>query len=265
MDVVKDLDLRTAIVRGDTGAGLGAHRRTYVAVRPPSRRHALEVIGLLLCAMVAAIGTATGAAVLVIPGLAGALILGVRLLCEWTRLAYLNGRDRDTRLELYDGGCVAVVGGRARTIRYDSATVRRTVTEDADHHAPDRAVHPYTVTDIGGDPIVLRHTIDRCEEWGPEIDRAVTAAQLPRALATLESGGRLDFAPFWMTSTEIGVGHRAVSWARISGIVVHKGWVSVRIRGESLPLESLPADVIGNFTLFRTVAERMRTAPAARP
>ncbi|MBF6236819.1 DUF6585 family protein [Nocardia otitidiscaviarum] len=264
MDVVKDLDIRTATVRGDSGAGLGAHRDTYVAVRPPTRRHALEVMGLMLCGTVAAIGAATGAAVLVIPGLAGALMLGVRLVCELTRSAYVHGRDRDTRLELYDGGCVAVVGGRARTIRYDSATVRRTVTEDADHHAPDRTARPYTVTDTGGDPIVLRHTIDRCEEWGTEIDRAVTAAQLPRALATLESGGRLDFAPFWMTSTEIGVEHRSVSWARVSGIVLHKGWISVRIRGESLPLESLPADLIGNFTLFRTVAERMRSATATR-
>ncbi|WP_282786374.1 DUF6585 family protein, partial [Nocardia sp. CC201C] len=192
-----------------------------------------------------------------------ALMLGVRLLCELTRLAYLNGRDRDTRLELYDGGCVAVVGGRARTIRYDTATVRRAVTEDADH-VPGRTAHPYTVTDTGGDPIVLRQTIDHPEQWGPEIDRAVTEAQLPRVLAVLESGGRLDFAPFWMTSTEIGVEHRSVSWARVSGIVVHKDWVSVRIRGESLPLESLPANVIGNFTLFRTVAERMRSATAAR-
>jgi hypothetical protein len=265
MDVVSDFDLRTAISRAAERENLGEHRRTYVAVRPNTRRHAIEAVGVLLCGLAALIGAATGAAVITILCVTGVLMIGVRLLCELAWLAYVCSRNRDTRLDLYDHGFVVIVGGRARAVRYDSTTVRRNIVAHVGNPAPEQISHSYTVIDSIGDPIVLRHTIAHPEEWGPEIDRAVTEAQLPRAIATLDVGGRLDFEYFWMTPAEIGAAHRSVSWSRVSGIVVHKGWVSVRITGESLPLESLPVSLIPDFTLFRTVAERMREAHVVRP
>jgi hypothetical protein len=51
-------------------------------------------------------------------------------------------------------------------------------------------------------------------EWGPTIQQAVTDVCLPKELARLQAGERLDFDPLWLTQQEIGSRSRdrAVPW-----------------------------------------------------
>jgi hypothetical protein len=109
-------------------------------------------------------------------------------------------------------------------------------------------------------PVVLRHGIDRPQEWGLAIEQGILDAQLPTAQAELEAGGRLDFEYLWLTATEIGADDTAVPWSQVSELTVVGGWLSVRVRGQSRPLESLPLSLIPNYVVFRELAERLRVS-----
>lgn len=207
-------------------------------------------------------GFVSGVPVLAIVGVTGMLMIGGRLLWDLLWLAYIQGRNRRARLDLYERGLVVIVGGAARCVRYDTTTLRRSIVEHANAPAPEQVSHAYTLVDTLGEPIVLRQGIEHPEEWGPEIDRAITEAQLPRAARVLEAGGCLDFEHFWMTRAEIGAGERSQSWSQVTDIAIGSGWVSVGVAGQSAPLESLPVSLIPNFTIFRTLAERMRAEHA---
>ncbi|WP_433664198.1 DUF6585 family protein [Nocardia sp. CA-128927] len=257
-----DRDLRADIGRVAAREDLGLHRRTYAAAQPDVRRYVIEGVATVAACLVAVFGFASGVAVVAIVGVTGMLMVGGRLLWDLLWLAYIQGRNRRVRLDLYERGLVVIVGGVARCIRYDTTTLRRNIVEHADSPALNQVSYAYTLDDTLGEPIVLRHGIEHPEEWGPEIDREITATQLPMATDVLEAGGCLDFEHFWMTQDEIGAGERSELWSRVTGIALDKGWVSVGVVGESVPLESLPVSLIPNFTIFRTLAERMRAEHA---
>lgn len=253
-----DLDLRNAVAGAAAQADLGRHRATYTAAEPSMRRPAIEALGVVLGTAVTVTGFAIGADILGILGLTVVGMVGGRLLFDLLRLGYVNSRNHNARLSLYEHGLIVIVRGAPRTIRYDTTTLKRNIVQLVSSPAPEQVSHAYTLTDVIGDPIVMRHAIAHPEKWGPAIDRAVTAAQLPRAISVLDAGGQLDFEHFWMTSTRIGSGKRSAAWLRVTDVVVSKGWVSIHVTGQSAPLESLPVSLIPNFTVFLTLAQRMR-------
>ncbi|KAA8885469.1 hypothetical protein F3087_27930 [Nocardia colli] len=256
------VDLRAEIGRVAMREDLGSHRRAYAAAKPEIRRYVIEGVATLVAALVSVFGFVSGVAVVAIVGVTGMLMVGGRLLWDLLWLVYIHGRNRRVRLDLYERGLVVMVGGKARCVRYDTTVLRRNIVEHVDSPAANQVSYAYTLVDTVGDPIVLRHGIERPEEWGPEIDRAITAAQLPRAVEVLAADGCLDFEYFWMTRAEIGAGERSEPWSQVTGIALSAGWVSVGVAGESAPLESLPVSLIPNFTIFRTLAERMRAEHA---
>ncbi|MFG1792979.1 DUF6585 family protein [Nocardia sp. NPDC049149] len=254
---------RTDVGLAAGAAGLGAHRATYLAAEPSSRRYLIEAVGLLLAGLMSLVGVVSGAAILTIFGITGVVLIGGRLLVDVLWLVYVRERNRGSRLDLYERGLVVRIGGAARAVRYDSTTLRRSIVEHANNPAPNQISHSYTVVDTVGTPVVLRQGIEHPDRWGPEIDQAISDAQLPSAAAALAAGGRLDFEYFWMTETAIGAGQRQALWADVTDISVHKGWVRVDVAGQPRPLESLPVSLIPNFTVFLTLAQRLRAAHAA--
>lgn len=259
-----DLDLRTSIARAAAQADLGQHSATYVAAKPSTRRPMIEAVVVLISGFVTVIGFSAGAEILGIIGLTVVLMVGGRLLFELLRMWFVNGRNRSARLDLYEHGLVAIVRGAPRIIRYGSTTLKRNIVQLVSNPAPEQVSYSYTLTDEVGVPIVLRHTVAHPEKWGAAIDRAVTAAQLPRATAVLDAGGRLDFEYFWMTAAEIGAGARSAAWSQVTAVEVSRGWVSIQVAGRSKPLESLPVSLIPNFTVFLKLAERMAVNVASR-
>ncbi|MFD4438589.1 DUF6585 family protein [Nocardia sp. NPDC058519] len=253
-----DLELRNSVARAAAQADLGRHLATYTAAEPSTRRPVIEAVGVVLFTVVTVTGFVTGAEIIGILGLTIVGMLGGRLLFDLLRLGYANSRNRKARLDLYEHGLIVIVRGAPRTIRYDTTALKRNVVQLVRNPAPEQVSHSYTLTDSVGDPIVVRHAIAHPEKWGPAIDKAVTAAQLPRSIAVLDAGGRLDFEHFWMTSTRIGAGKRSAAWLQVTDVEVSKGWVSIHVSGQSTPLESLPVSLIPNFTVFLKLAERMR-------
>ncbi|MBT2676142.1 hypothetical protein J7E95_36235 [Streptomyces sp. ISL-14] len=166
---------------------------------------------------------ATYRAPLAEPGLWWAAAGGLR------RLLRAGGRTEasagaSARLDLYEHGLTVAVDGRIHVVRYDTTVVRRRRVL-----SPHGLARAHVLVDVDGERIVLRSgDFGHPELWEPGIRRAVTEAQVPRALA---EGARLAFGPVWMTRDKIGSRGTSLRWAQIQRIEILNGSVAVRAAG----------------------------------
>ncbi|QRX95797.1 hypothetical protein JNO44_37930 [Streptomyces noursei] len=188
------------------------------------------------------------------------LMIGGHLLLITLWSGRVAARNRGTRLDLYEHGLLVTYRRRTRVARYDTTSVRQKIVHLVANPAPDQIAYTYRFTDTTGVEVILRHGLERPEEWGEEIQRGVTAAQLPRAEAALDAGERVDFTYLWLSSAEIGTRRRAVPWSQVAEVRVRAGMVSIHITGSRRPLETLPISLIPNYRVFRTLAERLHQA-----
>ncbi|MER8002675.1 DUF6585 family protein [Streptomyces sp. NPDC095613] len=159
------------------------------------------------------------------------------------------------RLDLYEHGMTAAVGKRIYAIRFDTTVMRER-----------RAMSSLGITrvlvlvDVDGERIVLRRgDFGRPEGWWPEIRRAVTDAQVPRALAALSRGARLAFGPLWITRDEIGSGGTTLRWAEVQRIGIRNGFVAVRVAGR-WQVWATAASGIPNLCVLHALAEQLAGA-----
>ncbi|MEV0035764.1 DUF6585 family protein [Streptomyces sp. NPDC050804] len=153
------------------------------------------------------------------------------------------------RLDFYEHGMTAAmtaaVDGRIHVIRYDTTVVRRRRVL-----SPQGVVRAHVLVDVEGEPIVLRGgDFGRPEVWGPEIRRAVTEAQVPRALAALAEGARLVFGPVWITRDEIGSRETSLRWTRVQQTEILNGSVAIRVAGRWQVLGSVASGIPNVFVL----------------
>lgn len=255
-----DRELAEIVAAAAHGAGLGDYRKTYFPVVPEGKRYRMGAFVTVVACWVLLLGMVAHAPVLVIIGATWTLLSGGWLACNLAVYGYVLVRSRGMRLDLYEYGLVAVFRRRARVGRYDSMRLKRSVVALVKDPVPNQITYAYSFADRTGRPVVLRHVIEHPEQWGEEIENAVTAAQLPLAEAALAAGERVEFEYFWMTAAQVGAGKKSVPWSEVDEIRVRDGKVSVRVAGGSRPLESLPSEMIPNFTVFRTLADRLRAA-----
>ena len=244
--------------RQGLGRHCGTHRPGAIGARRPIVEGAVTGAGVVT----AVPSFAAGAAGLGILGTTVAVVCGVRCLADLGRMGFVGARHRGTRLDLYEHGFIASYRGQVRAVRYDTTTLRRKVVHAVKNPAAHQISYRYTVADTDGVPVVLRHGIERPQEWTLAIEQGILDAQLPAAQAALAAGGRLEFDPLWLSASEIGTGAEAVPWSQISELAVVGGWLSVRVRGRSEPLESLPLSLISNYVVFRTLAEHLHASAA---
>ncbi|RDI46135.1 DUF6585 family protein [Nocardia mexicana] len=236
---------------------LGRHRETYREAARGSRRYVVEAAVTTAGFAAAIAGFSMGWQMLGILGVTTVLMCGVRLLAGLGLLGWVSARNRGMRLDLYEHGLVMVFRGQVRVVRYDSTTLRRRIVRMVENPAPDQISYAYTVVDVAGVPITLRQGIENPQEWGARIERGVTEAQLPRAREALHAGECVDFEYFRLSGNGISVRKRSIPWARVSEIAVVSGWLSVRVVGQSQPLESLPISEIPNYAVFRALADEL--------
>lgn len=240
-------------------AELGRHLRTY-RPEPSALRWPAAAIALIVAGVVVAVaGFAAGMPLIGVLGIVVMSAGGGWLLWDLAGA----GSTRGSRLDLYEHGVVASGQGQVRVVRYDTTTLRRKIVHAAKDAAAEGVSYRYTIVDTDGSPVVLRHGIECPRQCGVEIERGILDAQLPIAQAALAAGGRLDFAPLWLTSGELGTGSESVPWSQVGDLAVVGGWLSVRVRGRAQPLESLPLCLVPNYVVFRALAERLHTPTAA--
>ncbi|MEU0281810.1 DUF6585 family protein [Streptomyces sp. NPDC006195] len=192
---------------------------------------------------------ATYQAPLTEPGVWRAAAAGARRLL---RAGGGRGTSPGARLDLYEHGMTVVGDGRIHVIRYDTTVVRRRRVL-----SPRGITRAHALVDVNGEQIVLRcGDFGHPEVWGPEIRRAVTDAQMPRALAALARGARLDFGPVWITADEVGSRWTSLRWAQVERIEILNGSVAVRAAGRWLVCGTVASE-IPNLCVLRALAEHL--------
>lgn len=168
----------------------------------------------------------------------------------------------DARLDLYERGLTVAVNGRIHVVRYDTTSVLQTSTQHLHDSAARvlRTTRTYALTDVEGERVVLlgRPEDSGAREWGPAIQRAVTHAQLPRALAALERGERLTFGDVWLTREQVGSGVVSARWPQVRQIDIKEGAISLNTDGNWHRLMPTTS-TIPNLFLLCALVERLRT------
>ncbi|MFI6026455.1 DUF6585 family protein [Amycolatopsis magusensis] len=242
-------------------AGLGAPRAVHLGAQPEAANPGCLIAGVVVFGAAAVVLFAVGAsvwgliaAILALPGLTGRWLDGST-----------SKRNQGVRLELYEHGLVAALGGRVHTVRYASTELTtRTV-----HHTgiASYVVFEYTLTDLDGQKFVLRGRSDDSgadvaergrigapRVWGPAIQRGIADAHLPGAAAPLSAGGRLRFGGLWLTAREAGSAKTTAKWPEIEKITLRDGVVELASR----PPIRAAVSAIPNFVVFQTLAEHLR-------
>ncbi|MFJ9953487.1 DUF6585 family protein [Kitasatospora sp. NPDC091207] len=250
---------------------LGERRAVHPGTQSRASSLGCAVTGAVVFGGLALVLSLTAAAVLaVIPlGLLLLVPLGIWIERSTTK------QNRGVRLDLYDHGLTAVVKGRVHTVRYDQTSVLQNTVRHTG--VGGYTAYAYTLTDVAGAKVVLRGRADRTgevaekgkfanpREWGPAVQQEVTRAQLPRAVATLNSGGRLEFGRLWVTRDGLGSARESAQWHEIQEIKVFSGFVKIRVAGRWRALTSAAVSTIPNFFVFLALAEHLRQSGGRAP
>ncbi|GLY79758.1 DUF6585 family protein [Actinoallomurus iriomotensis] len=252
-------DVSARISEAAHRARLGGHRATYPATLMPKGRLTVGGVVAGVALVLALIGLATGVVFLTILGLIFAVVFGF----QFGRIALLNQKKEGQRLLLFEHGLVCVgVGGRIHVRRWDSTTVYQNTVRHYRNGGYVRTTYSYRLIDPAGETLGLAGGFHRPEEWGKAIQQAVTDAQLPRAVATIQSGGTLSFGDISLNRETVSASGKSVPWRRIQEIKVKDGQVSLRVEGKWLSLTRTMVRSIPNFFVFYALAERLRLSAA---
>lgn len=239
---------------------LGTQRQTFLPAAMSSdtfvRACGLIAGGLAILAGICATASWwTGMIVFVVLAL-------VPLVAAWVRTS-LTGAVRTARMDLFDHGMTVYRSGQdISAFRWDTADVRQSVIPS--HGAADAATAEYSLTLDGPDGAhesFDERQFDCAHEWGPAIQSAVTAAQLPRAVAEIDAGQQVLFGEIAVDLAELTFAGTSYPWEQVNTIDAQGGLIRFKSGGRWItlpPIESIP-----NFYIFNEVAERLRMAAAA--
>ncbi|MGS2808078.1 DUF6585 family protein [Nocardia sp. MW-W600-9] len=246
------------------GAGLGSHRAAYTpAVMAWSRIRVLGIVAGVALAVTAPAFVTDQAGIAWITGLI-AIGAGFGFVLSTAQAWWHERETAGNRLAVYDHGLVAVVGGRTSVARFDSTTVLQKIVRKRANGGPIITVHTYTLTDLAGQHFVLDSSFTDADQWGQWLQQAVTAAQLPQALAAVQAGHRLDFGDLWLTANEIGARNKSVPWHQVQGLQTVSGYAEIAVEGTWFGLNSTSIADIPNFFVLRALVDRLRASVSSR-
>ncbi|WP_309505842.1 DUF6585 family protein [Streptomyces pyxinae] len=163
------------------------------------------------------------------------------------------------RLDLYEHGVTTAIGGRIQVVRYDTTEVYLRPVPSA--RGGTRACVLTCLTDADGEPVVLPDGGFGPPEWQDRIRRAVTGAQVPRALDALTRGARLTFGAVWITEDAIGTGGVSLRWTQVQRLGVVDDRIALRATGQWQVWPAV-ASSTPNLFVLRALTERLAgTAP----
>jgi hypothetical protein len=186
----------------------------------------------------------------------------VPLAAAWVRSS-LTGAVRTARMDLFDYGMTVYRSGQEiSAFRWDTAEVRQSVIPA--HGAADATTAEYSLTLDGPDGAhesFDERQFDCAHEWGPAIQSAVTATQLPRAVAEIDAGQQVLFGEIAVDLAELTFAGTSYPWEQVNTIDAQGGLIRFKSGGRWITLP--PIEAIPNFYIFNEVAERLRMAAAA--
>ncbi|MCM6776015.1 hypothetical protein NDR87_20030 [Nocardia sp. CDC159] len=237
---------------------LGAHRQTF---QPAPISNDTVVRG---CALVAGGLLIVGVICAAAGSLVGSVAVGGLAIIPLTAMGLRgqhNRRARGARLDLFDHGMTVYHSGEEIVaFRWDSVQVRQLVIpfRPADAAATD---YSFVVTGPGAMHAEFdEHLFADAREWGPHIQSAVTATQLPMVVAAIDAEQTVDFGEIAVCLDDLRYQGASYRWERVQTIDSRDGMVRIKVDGRWHSLA--PVGTIPNFYIFNEVAERLRIAAA---
>lgn len=233
---------------------LGAHRDTFLAT--PADDTFVRGCGIVagciatIGVIVAAVGGWQGGVSLLVIAAAPVLLA--------LRRGVINRQNRAARIDLFDHGVTVYRSGqRVAGFRWDSTEVRQ---QAIPFHDTTPVTYLLELSGPGG----VEATIDeegfaRAREWARAIQSAVTATQLPAAVAAIDNGNTVPFGELSLSLDALTFREEALSWEDIQLIDARSGHIRIKLSGMWMSLA--PVSTIPNFYIFNELAERLRLTP----
>jgi hypothetical protein len=212
------------------------------------------LVGVGLAGIGFLVGSGGGATGLLVAGGAIALLTAVLVLMSWN--------DLPARVWRYEHGLVHRDGkGRLDVLRWTDVRVLRDITRHYRNGAYTHTSFHYTLRHKDGHQLVLMDGAFRPGELcvlGEEIERQVTAVRLPRAMAALEEGKRLEFGTLAVDLDGISNGRDHLPWREVESIDTAEGKVRVKRAGRWLNWSSTRVSAIPDVFVLLALADALR-------
>lgn len=264
-------DQARRLAEAAAGKQLGAHRATY---QPPRRvplgeksaaGRSLTVLGLaipclvLLAIVISISHTFPPAGVVLVVILLGIFFVG------YVGRRTTSARNAGRELRLYEHGLIAVGtnGATLMPYRWDEVSVLQNNVRHYRNGGYTHTTYSYTLSSADAGAITLTGGFVGAAEWGPAIQEAVTAVQLPGAMAAVARGETLGFGDISVNRAGIAAGNNSVAWHQLQEVRVKEGYVSLKVEGRWRGISRTAVAQIPNFFVFLALADRLRTAPPA--
>lgn len=158
-------------------------------------------------------------------------------------------------LYLFDHGLVYARGSAMTVFPWRDTEIRRSVVKQQDASKPD---FRYWVQRPGATTANLRPGLG-LDEFGPEMERRLTADRMPADLDAVAAGGRLTYGPFTVDRAGLTTPRGPIAWAQVRAVELQQGAVHVwqldGRRSQSVDVAKVP-----NVFVFLTLAETLRNA-----
>lgn len=237
---------------------LGEHRQTFTPASMSGdtfvRGCGLIAGGLAIVAcLCATAGWWVGSATVAVFALLAVLAAGLR-----SRLA---GAGRGARLDLFDYGLTVFRSGQEIVaFRWDTLEVRQQVIPFHNSATP-ATDYSFALSGPGGVREAFDgHQFADANEWGPLIQSAVTATQLPGVVSSIDAEETVRFGEVAVNLNELAFGGSVYPWEEVQKIDAQAGLVRIKFAGRWISLAAVES--IPNFYIFNEVIERLRIAAA---
>jgi hypothetical protein len=230
--------------------GLGDHALTHRTGRGDPWYAAGGTVFLAAVTFAIAVGPATSG------GLLGVLALFTGLgalscLAATVRALLVAG----TELYLFAHGLVYVKGGSTTVFPWHDTELRRSVVQQQNSPKPD---YRYWLWRPGSPSVELSPTLG-LHDFGPEVERRLTAERAPADLDAVVAGQRIEYGPFAVDLSGLATRKATIPWPQIRAVEVKNGqvqvWQADERRAQSVDVAKVP-----NVFVFLALVETMREA-----
>jgi hypothetical protein len=161
------------------------------------------------------------------------------------------------RIELYlfAHGLVCVEDGSMTVFPWRDTEIRRSVVQQQNSPKPD---YRYSLSRPGSPSVELSPTLG-LHDFGPEMERRLTADRAPADLDAVVAGQRIECGPFTVDLTGLTTRKATIPWSQIRAVEVKNGQVQVW-HADARRAQSVDVAKVPNVFVFLALVETMREA-----
>jgi hypothetical protein len=160
-----------------------------------------------------------------------------------------------TELYLFTHGLVYAKGGSVSAFPWRDTEIRRSVVQQQNSSKPD---HRYWLRRTGSPSVELSPTLG-LHDFGPEMERRLTAERAPADLDAVAAGRRIEYGPFAVDLDGLTTSKATIPWSQVRAVEVKNGQVQVW-RTDARRAQSVDVAKVANVFVFLVLVETLRDA-----